>query len=90
MQVEISMSDVEKHGAYPQLKAHKAGVKAVLYLMGLDLSKKYSSEVLSHRSRLTKDTVDCMRWVGTQRTDPAFQKLLLKAESISHRVTCYD
>jgi predicted ATPase len=89
MQIELSKTDVEDHGSYQEVKDHPQGIKAILYLMGLDLKKPYQSEVVTHRN-YNKQIVTCERWVGTQRTDAEFKALLKKALHTPHRVTCYD
>ena len=72
----VSMSDVIRHPWYQKFIDKPDGLKGLLYSMGLDINKNYETELCEHRSEMTNAIVTCERFVGTERTDDGWKKIL--------------
>lgn len=65
----ISLSDVLRHPMYAEVSTKEGGLNALLFSMGMDVSKDYEISNCTHRSDLTGEVVTCDRFVGTMRSD---------------------
>lgn len=73
--VVVSMSDLIRHPWYDKYKDKPKGIEALLFSMGMDTSYPYESEVLTHRSTMTNEIVNCERFVGSKRQDESWLKI---------------
>lgn len=60
----------------------EAGNIKCLYLLGLDTKKNYECTVCEHRSDYTNKVATCERWVGFEREDAAWLKMVRQSKEL--------